>query len=154
MTAIFGFTASRNRRWQLLNSQMSFPLLQIPHFRDKLFTKELIRQVFMSGDQWPASYLLQVSREPAWTDAGNTNLAYQGSRPMFSSLMCPDSLRTKIIDVFTYRENHPSNIMEMHHYEDGGVMIWVGMMLDDHTDLHVFQWDTLTALRYRTEPKP
>ncbi|GFX07271.1 transposable element Tc3 transposase [Trichonephila clavipes] len=32
----------------------------------------------------------------------------------------------------------PRNITERHHFSSRGVMVWAGLMMDGHTDLHLF----------------
>lgn len=44
-----------------------------------------------------------------------------------------------------------SNIVERHSYRGGGIMVWAGISLGGHTDLHVFHGGTLTGVRYRDE---
>lgn len=46
---------------------------------------------------------------------------------------------------------HQSNIVERHSYRGGGIMVWAGISLGGHTDLHVFHGGTLTGVRYRDE---
>ncbi|GFW09456.1 transposable element Tcb2 transposase [Trichonephila clavipes] len=46
---------------------------------------------------------------------------------------------------------HQSNTVERHSYRGGGILVWVGISLDGHTDLHVFHGGTVTGLRYRDE---
>ncbi|GFY36619.1 transposable element Tcb2 transposase [Trichonephila clavipes] len=45
----------------------------------------------------------------------------------------------------------PRNITEIHHFPSRGVMVWTGIMMDDHTDLHFFDTGFVTAERYRDE---
>ncbi|GBM54738.1 hypothetical protein AVEN_76246-1 [Araneus ventricosus] len=47
--------------------------------------------------------------------------------------------------------HHHSNTLERHSYRGVGIMVWAGMSLDGHTDLHVFHGGTLTGVRYRDE---
>ncbi|GFU67076.1 transposable element Tcb2 transposase [Trichonephila clavipes] len=46
---------------------------------------------------------------------------------------------------------HQSNTIERHSYRGGGIMVWAGISLGGHTDLHMFQGGTLTGVRYRNE---
>ncbi|GFT17808.1 transposable element Tcb2 transposase [Trichonephila clavipes] len=39
-----------------------------------------------------------------------------------------------------------SNTVERHSYRGGGIMVWAGISLEDHSDLHVFQRGTLTDM--------
>ncbi|GFW18950.1 transposable element Tcb2 transposase [Trichonephila clavipes] len=45
----------------------------------------------------------------------------------------------------------PRTITEKHHFPSRGVMVWAGIMMDDHTDLHFFDTGSVTAQRYRDE---
>ncbi|GFX71248.1 hypothetical protein TNCV_3410181 [Trichonephila clavipes] len=40
----------------------------------------------------------------------------------------------------------PSNLREIDHYDDGCLMVWAGITLDDCTYLHVFTNGTVTAV--------
>ncbi|GFS67111.1 transposable element Tcb2 transposase [Trichonephila clavipes] len=46
---------------------------------------------------------------------------------------------------------HQSNTVERHSYRGGGILVWAGISLCGHTDLHVFHGGTVTGLRYRDE---
>ncbi|GBL94925.1 Transposable element Tcb2 transposase [Araneus ventricosus] len=46
---------------------------------------------------------------------------------------------------------HQSNTLERRSYRSGGIMVWAGISLGGHTDLHVFHGETLTGVRYRDE---
>ncbi|GFT90446.1 transposable element Tc3 transposase [Trichonephila clavipes] len=46
---------------------------------------------------------------------------------------------------------HQSNTVERHSYRGGGILVWAGISLGCHTDLHVFHGGTVTGLRYRDE---
>ncbi|GFV27200.1 transposable element Tcb2 transposase [Trichonephila clavipes] len=46
---------------------------------------------------------------------------------------------------------HQSNTVERHSYRGGGILVWAGISLGGHTDLHVFHGRTVTSLRYRDE---
>ncbi|GFW40792.1 transposable element Tcb2 transposase [Trichonephila clavipes] len=46
---------------------------------------------------------------------------------------------------------HQSNTVEKHSYRGGGILVWAGISLGGHTDLHVFHEGTVTGLRYRDE---
>ncbi|GBL80349.1 hypothetical protein AVEN_92259-1 [Araneus ventricosus] len=46
---------------------------------------------------------------------------------------------------------HQSNTLEKHSYRGGGIVVWAGILLSGHTDLHVFHGGTLTGVRYRDE---
>ncbi|GFV15204.1 transposable element Tcb2 transposase [Trichonephila clavipes] len=46
---------------------------------------------------------------------------------------------------------HQSNTVERHSYRGGGILVWAGISLGGHTDLHVFHGGTVTGLRYRDD---
>ncbi|GFX65670.1 USP6 N-terminal-like protein [Trichonephila clavipes] len=46
---------------------------------------------------------------------------------------------------------HQSNTVERHSYRGGGILVWAGISLGGHTDLHVLHGGTVTGLRYRDE---
>ncbi|GBN29792.1 hypothetical protein AVEN_136005-1 [Araneus ventricosus] len=46
---------------------------------------------------------------------------------------------------------HQYNTLERRSYRGGGIMVWAGISLGGHTDLHVFHGETLTGVRYRDE---
>ncbi|GFX90207.1 transposable element Tcb2 transposase [Trichonephila clavipes] len=46
---------------------------------------------------------------------------------------------------------HQSNTVERHSYRGGGIMVWAGISLSGHTDLHVFQGGTLTGVKYQDD---
>ncbi|GFV82714.1 transposable element Tcb2 transposase [Trichonephila clavipes] len=46
---------------------------------------------------------------------------------------------------------HQSNTVERHSYRGGGILVWAGISLGGHTNLHVFHGGTVTGLRYRDE---
>ncbi|GFU19582.1 transposable element Tcb2 transposase [Trichonephila clavipes] len=46
---------------------------------------------------------------------------------------------------------HQSITVERHIYRGGGILVWAGISLGGHTDLHVFHGGTVTGLRYRDE---
>ncbi|GFX16126.1 transposable element Tc3 transposase [Trichonephila clavipes] len=46
---------------------------------------------------------------------------------------------------------HQSNTVERHSYRGGGILVWAGISLGGHTDLHVFHGGTVTGFRYRDE---
>ncbi|GFW12272.1 transposable element Tcb2 transposase [Trichonephila clavipes] len=46
---------------------------------------------------------------------------------------------------------HQSKTVERHSYRGGGILVWAGISLGGHTDLHVFHGGTVTGLRYRDE---
>ncbi|GFT51234.1 transposable element Tcb2 transposase [Trichonephila clavipes] len=43
------------------------------------------------------------------------------------------------------------NTVERHSYRGGGILVWAGISLGGHTDLHVFHGGTVTGLRYQDE---
>ncbi|GFY16541.1 transposable element Tcb2 transposase [Trichonephila clavipes] len=72
------------------------------------------------------------------------NLRYYGAK---SSSQCRAST-----DLEEQRTRyHQSNTVERHSYRGGGILVWAGISLGGHTDLHVFHGGTVTGLRYRDE---
>ncbi|GFT29690.1 transposable element Tcb1 transposase [Trichonephila clavipes] len=47
--------------------------------------------------------------------------------------------------------NQPQNITEHPAFRGGSIMVWTGISLGYHTDLSIFKWGTVTAVRYRDE---
>ncbi|GFX64945.1 transposable element Tcb1 transposase [Trichonephila clavipes] len=47
--------------------------------------------------------------------------------------------------------NHPSNIIERDRYGGRGVLVWGGIRLGSHTDLHVFDAGSVNGTRYCNE---
>ncbi|GFW97025.1 transposable element Tcb2 transposase [Trichonephila clavipes] len=47
--------------------------------------------------------------------------------------------------------NHPSNIIKRDRYGGRGVLVWGGIMLGSHTDLHIFDAGTVNGTRYHNE---
>ncbi|GFV84101.1 transposable element Tcb2 transposase [Trichonephila clavipes] len=72
------------------------------------------------------------------------NLRYYGAK---SSSQCRAS--TDLEEQCT--RYHQSNTVERHSYRGGGILVWAGISLGGHTDLHVFHGGTVTGLRYRDE---
>ncbi|GFX60276.1 transposable element Tcb2 transposase [Trichonephila clavipes] len=72
------------------------------------------------------------------------NLRYYGAK---SSSQCRAST-----DLEEQRTRyHQSNTVERHSYRGGGILVWAGISLGGHIDLHVFHGGTVTGLRYRDE---
>ncbi|GFW76508.1 uncharacterized protein TNCV_1582871 [Trichonephila clavipes] len=72
------------------------------------------------------------------------NLRYYGAK---SSSQCRASTDLE----GTAHRYHQSNTVERHSYRGGGILVWAGISLGGHTDLHVFHGGTVTGLRYRDE---
>ncbi|GFY04248.1 transposable element Tcb1 transposase [Trichonephila clavipes] len=47
--------------------------------------------------------------------------------------------------------NQPQNITEHHAFRGGSIMVWAGISLGFHTDLHIFKRGSVTAVWYRDE---
>ncbi|GFY03329.1 transposable element Tcb1 transposase [Trichonephila clavipes] len=47
--------------------------------------------------------------------------------------------------------NQPQNITEHHAFRGGSIMVWTGISLGYHTDLHIFKRGSVTAVRYPDE---
>ncbi|GFU16911.1 hypothetical protein TNCV_1709571 [Trichonephila clavipes] len=45
----------------------------------------------------------------------------------------------------------PSDVQEIYHYYSKGLMVWIGITLDNCTHLHVFARDNVTAATYSDE---
>ncbi|GFV53834.1 transposable element Tc3 transposase [Trichonephila clavipes] len=105
----------------------------------------------------------QLCAFPSTDDSEGT--AYAGQENMFlgrsnNGLLCcsqtsPDLQWRVIQGVSDLREQrtryHQSNTVERHSYRGGGILVWAGISLGGHTDLHVFHGGTVTGLRYRDE---
>ncbi|GFT89981.1 transposable element Tcb2 transposase [Trichonephila clavipes] len=50
--------------------------------------------------------------------------------------------------------NHPSNIIERDRYGGRGVLVWGGIMLGSHTDLHIFDAGSVNGTRYCNDNAP
>ncbi|GFV85182.1 uncharacterized protein TNCV_4172351 [Trichonephila clavipes] len=87
-------------------------------------------QVYMQEDQLCAF--------PSTDDSEGT--AYAGQENMASTIWREQRTRY-----------HQSNTVERHSYRGGGILVWAGISLGGHTDLHVFHGGTVTGLRYRDE---
>ncbi|GBL83507.1 hypothetical protein AVEN_53740-1 [Araneus ventricosus] len=65
------------------------------------------------------------------------------------------SLNTDSRRTFIWREPGtryiPSNAHKIDHYGRGGLMVWLGIMLDGRTPLHVFEGGTVTGVRCKDE---
>ncbi|GFT14432.1 transposable element Tcb2 transposase [Trichonephila clavipes] len=96
---------------------------------------------------------LNVSRSMVWSTVSGINI-----KPKH---LCPEdmfqihTLESDSGRLLIWRERsttyHQSNTVERHSYRGGGIMIWAGISLGGHTDLHVFQGGTLTGVRYQDE---
>ncbi|GFS87229.1 transposable element Tc3 transposase [Trichonephila clavipes] len=80
----------------------------------------------------------QLCAFPSTDDSEGT--AYAGQENMASTDL--EEQRTRY---------HQSNTVERHTYRGGGILVWAGISLGGHTDLHVFHGGTVTGLRYRDE---
>ncbi|GFS76636.1 transposable element Tc3 transposase [Trichonephila clavipes] len=80
------------------------------------------------------------------------NLRYYGAK---SSSQCRLTMESDSGRLLIWREQrtryHQSNTVERHSYRGGGILVWAGISLGGHTDLHVFRGGTVTGLRYRDE---
>ncbi|GFT16727.1 transposable element Tcb2 transposase [Trichonephila clavipes] len=105
----------------------------------------------------------QLCAFPSTDDSEGT--AYAGQENMFLGrsnnglLCCSDESRFTMESdsgrLLIWREQrtryHQSNTVERHSYRGGGILVWAGISLGGHTDLHVFHGGTVTGLRYRDE---
>ncbi|GFU39109.1 transposable element Tc3 transposase [Trichonephila clavipes] len=80
------------------------------------------------------------------------NLLYYGAK---SSSQCRFTMESDSGRLLIWGEQrtryHQSNTVERHSYRGGGILVWAGISLGGHTDLHVFHGGTVTGLRYRDE---
>ncbi|GFS95726.1 uncharacterized protein TNCV_251191 [Trichonephila clavipes] len=80
------------------------------------------------------------------------NLRYYGAK---SSSQCRFTMESDSGRLLIWREQrtryHQSNTVERHSYRGGGILVWAGISLGGHTELHVFHGGTVTGLRYRDE---
>ncbi|GFV11506.1 transposable element Tcb2 transposase [Trichonephila clavipes] len=54
-------------------------------------------------------------------------------------------------NMFLGRSNNGASVLFTDDYRGGGILVWAGISLGGHTDLHVFHGGTVTGLRYRDE---
>ncbi|GFY22295.1 transposable element Tcb2 transposase [Trichonephila clavipes] len=47
--------------------------------------------------------------------------------------------------------NQPQNITQHHAFRGRSIMVWAGISLGYRTDLHIFKWDSVRAVRHRDE---
>ncbi|GFU89349.1 transposable element Tcb2 transposase [Trichonephila clavipes] len=90
--------------------------------------------------------------------AGQENIFFWTQQQWASVLFTDESRFTMESDsgrLLIWREQrtryHQSNTVERHSYRGGGILVWAGISLGGHTDLHVFHGGTVTGLRYRDE---
>ncbi|GFT24921.1 transposable element Tcb1 transposase [Trichonephila clavipes] len=62
----------------------------------------------------------------------------------------PDDKRIRIRHKQGTRNQH-QNITEHHAFQGGSIMLWAGISLGYHTDLHIFKRGSVTAVRYRDD---
>ncbi|GFW86313.1 transposable element Tcb1 transposase [Trichonephila clavipes] len=60
----------------------------------------------------------------------------------------PDDKRIRIWRKQETR-NLPQNITEHHAFRGGSIMVWAGISLGYRTNMHIFKWGSVTAVRYR-----
>ncbi|GFT41547.1 transposable element Tc3 transposase [Trichonephila clavipes] len=86
------------------------------------------RTCFLTQQQWASVLFTDESRFTMESDSGRL-LIWREQRTRY----------------------HQSNTVERHSYRGGGILVWAGISLGGHTDLHVFHGGTVTGLRYRDE---
>ncbi|GFU69992.1 transposable element Tcb2 transposase [Trichonephila clavipes] len=106
----------------------------------------------------------QLCALPSTDDSEGT--AYAGQENMFlgrsnNGLLCCSQTESRFTmesdsgRLLIWREQrtryHQSNTVERHSYRGGGILVWAGISLGGHTDLHEFHGGTVTGLRYRDE---
>ncbi|GFU92723.1 transposable element Tc3 transposase [Trichonephila clavipes] len=77
---------------------------------------------------------------------------YYGAK---SSSQCRFTMESDSGRLLIWREQrtryHQSNTVGRHSYRGGGILVWAGISLGGHTDLHLFHGGTVTDLKYRDE---
>ncbi|GFV37634.1 transposable element Tc3 transposase [Trichonephila clavipes] len=110
-------------------------------------------------DRFPSSFGLKeknhycaAARCRPLSSIRKKNLRYYGAK---SSSQCRFTMESDSGRLLIWREQriryHQSNTVERHSYRGGGILVWAGISLGGHTDLHVFHGGTVTGLRYRDE---
>ncbi|GFV21457.1 uncharacterized protein TNCV_3180461 [Trichonephila clavipes] len=80
------------------------------------------------------------------------NLRYYGAKSSSTMQVCMQEDQLRLLIWWEQRTRyHQSNTVERHSYRGGGILVWAGISLSGHTDLHVFHGGTVTGLRYRDE---
>lgn len=123
-----GLTARCDRGWQLLNSQMSSPLLLKPQFWGILCTEGLMRPL------WPMVCIpLDLVQATSTLETGAVNLC---ALHWWVEIQYTDSPHVHI-----WRKSgiqyYSSNIMEVDYSGGGNIKVRAGMMLNGHRELHV-----------------
>ncbi|GFV66749.1 transposable element Tcb2 transposase [Trichonephila clavipes] len=94
-------------------------------------------------------------RQRATTPAEDRFLALSARRRRNTTVpqLVADHLQSsgRKISATTRTRYHQSNTVERHSYRGGGILVWAGISLGGHTDLHVFHEGTVTGLRYWDE---
>ncbi|GFU45360.1 transposable element Tcb2 transposase [Trichonephila clavipes] len=83
------------------------------------------------------------------------NAGLYARRPVVCVPLNGRQRRNRLWRLLIWREHptryHQSNTVERHIYRGGGILVWAGISLGGHTNLHVFHGGTVTGLRYRDE---
>ncbi|GBM14122.1 Transposable element Tcb2 transposase [Araneus ventricosus] len=111
-----------------------------------------IMQVSMQGDQLRVSPSTDDRKGPLMLGKRTRFLDQQ---QWASELFTYESRFTLGSDSRRLREQrtryHQSNTLERHSYRGGGIMVWAGISLGGHTDLHAFHGGTLTGVGHMDE---
>ncbi|GFU99660.1 transposable element Tcb2 transposase [Trichonephila clavipes] len=106
------------------------PQLVADHFQasGRRISATTVRNRFTMQQQWASVLFTDESRFTMESDSGRL-LIWREQRTRY----------------------HQSNTVERHSYRGGGILVWAGISLGGHTDLHVFHGGTVTGLSYRDE---
>ncbi|GFV19439.1 uncharacterized protein TNCV_3663721 [Trichonephila clavipes] len=138
------------RLWDQYQSEDSVSRRPVPG-RPRATTPAEDRFLALSAGEEKNHYCAAARCRPL-SSIRKKNLRYYGAK---SSSQCRFTMESDSGRLLIWREQrtryHQSNTVERHSYRDGGILVWAGISLGGHTDLHVFHGGTVTGLRYRDE---
>ncbi|GFT35159.1 transposable element Tc3 transposase [Trichonephila clavipes] len=138
------------RLWDQYQSEDSVSRRPVPG-RPRATTPAEDRFLALSARRRRTTTVPQLVADP-FQASGRKNLRYYGAK---SSSQCRFTMKSDSGRLLIWREQrtryHQSNTVERHSYRGGGILVWAGISLGGHTDLHVFHGGTVTGLRYRDE---
>ena len=148
---ISSFQLSARGRLQPLNCLGTSRLLQEHQFRVRLLKRGLYTRKPAICTPLPPSQKRALAewcrQHKFWTQLQWANILFTDESRF--------SLQTDSGQLLIWREPvtrcHPSNIIERDHYAGWRLRVWVGIMQDTRTPLHVFDNDSMNAQRYRQE---
>lgn len=91
----------------------------------------------------------------SWFRNQITEIGKRLKKLWLSSFMSPNSILPLIINLHSYKKNQgpttcPSpKIWEIDYYGSGGLIVWLGIMLQCCTPIHIFVKGSVTDVRYR-----